>query len=180
MAVRRKLIRKTVEELLEENGIKEPPVHVEKISQNCGLPVIRQNVDNTEISGFIFRSKGKAVIGVNPSHPEVRQRFTIAHELGHYLMHPPGTDDVHIDKDFEIRFRDNLSSQGTDTNEREANFFAAELLMPLKFIQDDLEKLGKADIAEGKLLEELAKRYEVSTQSLLFRLVNLGILSSQF
>ncbi len=175
MAVRRKFIRRIVEELLEKNGITEPPIPVEKISEECGLSVIRRNVES--ISGFIIRGEGKAVIGVNSSNPIVRQRFTIAHELGHYLIHPPGTNDVHIDSGFEIRFRDDLSSQGTDTSEQEANFFAAELLMPQQFIQSDLENAGKIDLENGEFLEGLAQRYEVSNQALLIRLANLGVLN---
>lgn len=181
MAVRRKMIRKIVEELLDQHEIKEPPVDVERISESCGLSVVRRNVES--ISGFIIRSEGKAVIGVNSSNAPVRQRFTIAHELGHYLIHPPGTDDVHIDSGFEIRFRDEVSSQGTDKSEQEANFFAAELLMPQKFLQSDLGNVGKIDLVDGKFLEfleNLAHRYEVSNQSLLFRLTNLGVLNSKF
>lgn len=175
MAVRRKLIRKVVEELLDQNKIKEPPVDVEKISEACGLSITRQNVES--ISGFIIRGDGKAVIGVNSSNAEVRQRFTIAHELGHYLIHPPGTDDIHIDSGFEIRFRNELSSQGTDTSEQEANFFAAELLMPERFVKVDLETAGKMDFEDGEAIEKLAKRYKVSTQALLIRLANLGYLN---
>jgi Zn-dependent peptidase ImmA (M78 family) len=182
MAVRRKMIRKIVEELLDEHGIKEPPVDVEKISESYGLSVVRKDVES--ISGFIIRSDGKAVIGVNSNNAPARQRFTIAHELGHYLIHPPSTDDVHVDSGFEVRFRDELSSQGTDKSEQEANFFAAELLMPQKFLEADLRNAGKIDLVNGEFLvegflENLAQRYNVSSQSLLFRLTNLGVLNSR-
>jgi Zn-dependent peptidase ImmA (M78 family) len=174
------MIRRIVEELLDKHQIKEPPVDVEKICETHGLSVVRKNVES--ISGFIIRNDGKAVIGVNSSNPIVRQRFTIAHELGHFLIHPPGTDDVHIDSGFEVRFRDELSSQGTDKSEQEANFFAAELLMPQKFLEADLGSIGKIDLIDGGELftESLARKYGVSSQSLLIRLTNLGVLSSKF
>lgn len=181
MAARRKMIRRIVEELLDKHQIKEPPVDVEKICESHGLSVVRKDVES--ISGFIIRNDGKAVIGVNSSNALVRQRFTIAHELAHYLIHPPGTDDVHVDSGFDVRFRDELSSQGTDKSEQEANFFAAELLMPQKFLEVDLKNVGKIDLVDGgeflQIVENLAHKYEVSSQSLLFRLTNLGVLNSK-
>lgn len=180
MAVRRKLIRKIVETLLDENEIYEPPVDAEKIAEKCGLSVVRRDVES--ISGFIIRGEGKAVIGVNSSNAQVRQRFTIAHELGHYLLHPPGAEDVHVDSGFEVRFRDDLSSQGTDAGEQEANSFAAELLMPQKFLQTDFENVGGIDLEDGKFLEfleNIARKYKVSNQALVFRLANLGLLNSK-
>jgi len=177
MAVRRKLITKIVEALLDENEIYMPPVDVEKIAEKCGLSVIRREVES--ISGFIARGEGKAVIGVNSSNALVRQRFTIAHELGHYLLHPPGAEDVHVDSGFEVRFRDDLSSQGTDMGEQEANSFAAELLMPKKFLQAEFENVGRIDLEDGNFLENLTRKYTVSNQALVFRLVNLGLLNSK-
>jgi len=182
MAVRRKMIRRIVEELLDKHQIKEPPVDVEKICESIGLSVVKKEVES--ISGFIVQNDGKAVIGVNSSNVPARQRFTIAHELGHYLLHPPGMDDVHVDSEFEVRFRDELSSQGTDKSEQEANFFAAELLMPQAFLEADLRNAGKIDL-DGeflvqRFLNDLAQRYNVSGQSLLIRLTNLGVLSTKF
>ena len=108
------------------------------------------------------------------SNAPVRQRFTIAHELGHYLLHTQGAEEVHIDRLFEIKFRDEQSSRGTDLDEQEANFFAAELLMPRQFIKDDVEKVKQLDLEDGKVLAQLSNKYEVSTQALLFRLPNVG------
>jgi Zn-dependent peptidase ImmA (M78 family) len=181
MAVRRKMIRRIVEELLDKHQIKEPPIDVEKICESIGLSVARKDVES--ISGFIVQNNGKAVIGVNSSNVPARQRFTIAHELGHYLLHPPGTDDVHVDSEFEVRFRDELSSQGTDKSEQEANFFAAELLMPQEFIEADLRNVGKIDL-DGEFLiqgflNNLAQKYDVSSQALLIRLTNLGVINSR-
>jgi Zn-dependent peptidase ImmA (M78 family) len=178
MAVRRKRIRQIVEELLEENEVKGPPVDVKQIAEARGLSVISRKVEN--ISGFIIRKDGTAVIGVNSSNAPVRQRFTIAHELGHYLMHSQNIDDIHVDNGFDIRFRDDLSSQGTDSGEREANYFAAELLMPLKFLESDLENKEVIELHDDKFLDELAKNYNVSKIALHHRLNNLGLLNFNF
>ena len=181
MNTRRKFILKTVESILEENNVFEPPVDVEKIAASRGLLVERKDVES--ISGFLVKSYGNAIIGVNSSNAPVRQRFTIAHELGHYLLHPSSAEDLHIDSNFEIKFRDDLSSQGTDAEEQEANFFAAELLMPRKFLYSDIANWEKFELEDHKFQESvdvLARKYGVSSQAMVFRLANLGQLNSKY
>jgi Zn-dependent peptidase ImmA (M78 family) len=177
MAIRRKRIRQLVEELLDENAIERPPIPVERIVKSRGLSIRKQRNTSSDISGFLFRQEGDVVIGVNASHPWVRQRFTIAHELGHFLLHSPRFGKIHVDRVFEVKFRDDLSSQGIDTDEREANLFAAELLMPQHFIRRDLADVGEMDLVDDDFLNNLARRYGVSTQAMLFRLANLGYVS---
>jgi Zn-dependent peptidase ImmA (M78 family) len=129
-------------------------------------------------SGFIVRDEEnlrKIVIGANKSHHPHRQRFTIAHELGHFLLHKGET--VHVDEGrgaLATNLRDSESSKGEDNEEKEANLFAAELLMPAKFLKKDLEGKSFDLLADTTLLDGLAKKYQVSTQALTFRLANLG------
>lgn len=177
MSIRRKRIRELAAQLLKQNGVVQPPVPVDRIARSLGLSVRKRRNASSDISGFIFRRGRGAVIGVNSSNARVRQRFTIAHELGHYLFHTKGYEKVHVDRQFEVKFRDGLSSQGIDTDEREANLFAAELLMPQPFIARDIAALDGLDIVDGNLLKNLARRYQVSAQAMLFRLANLGYVS---
>jgi Zn-dependent peptidase ImmA (M78 family) len=88
------------------------------------------------------------------------------------FLHPSG-EVVHIDRDsvFHVRRRDSESAKGTDPDEREANAFAAELLMPESFLRTDLENVGALD---DSAISHLASRYGVSSQALTFRLANLG------
>jgi Zn-dependent peptidase ImmA (M78 family) len=72
---------------------------------------------------FLDRDSAQTVIGINTHHAPITQNFTATHELGHFLLHDQ--EKLHIDKAFRIRLRDNVSSQGTDDAEREAQFFAA-------------------------------------------------------
>ena len=111
------------------------------------------------------------MIGVNRDQAAVRQRFTIAHELGHLLLHE--RSQVHVDREFRVRLRSGVSREGTDRDEMEANRFAAELLMPIGFLRADLEE-WELDLADDRQLRALARRYGVSTQSLAIRLNNLG------
>jgi Zn-dependent peptidase ImmA (M78 family) len=152
-------------------------VGVERIVASYGIELTLDKVDD-DLSGFLVRDEQnlrKSVIGANKSHHRHRQRFTIAHELGHYLLHKGET--VHLDEGrraFAINLRDAESATGEDNEEKEANLFAAELLMPAKFLKKDLE--GESlDILEGSVaLDRLATKYRVSTQALTFRLANLG------
>ena len=176
MAVRKKQIKEIVESLLEQHNIRQAPVPVPKLARALNIQIKLDEVDD-ELSGFLFRDKkaGRAVIGVNKSQHPNRQRFTIAHELGHYMLHEGET--VHLDHTrsaVTINLRDSASSTGENDEEREANLFAAELLMPSKFLErdlrgKDLDLLGEDD----NFLEDLAKKYKVSTRALTFRLTNL-------
>ena len=124
-----------------------------------------------DISGFLYPGK-RPVIGVNKDQAQVRQRFTIAHELGHLKLHEHRQ--VHVDREFRVRFRSGTSSQGINRDEMEANRFAAELLMPLEFLRRDIEERDFA-LTDNEALWSLAKIYGVSAQAMAFRLNGLGI-----
>jgi Zn-dependent peptidase ImmA (M78 family) len=166
--IRRKKIRNVVCELLERHGVAGGPVAVDRIARAEGARIHRDALEG-ELSGFLYRDAGNAIIGVNTHHASVRQRFTVAHELGHLLLHDH--DQLHVD----YKFRSESSSEGSDPEEIEANLFAAELLMPASFLAEDLEG-ASIDLADGDLVYELAKKYGVSTQALTIRLVTLGYL----
>ena len=88
MKIRVALIRRKVNQLLEELEIDEPPVPVRKIARHCDARIVRvPGEGDNDLSGFLYREGDQAVIGVNKDHAPVRQRFTIAHELGHLLLH---------------------------------------------------------------------------------------------
>jgi len=174
--VRRKLIRALAERVLAEQGVRSGPVPVESIARSYGIQVSRQPAED-DLSGFLLRDKRnrRAVIGVNQDHSATRQRFTVGHELGHYLLHD--SEPIHVDRaniGFQVKRRDALSSDGTDAEEKEANLFAAELLMPARLIEADVARLKEFSLLDEKVLTRLARQYEVSTQAISFRLAYLG------
>jgi len=121
------------------------------------------------------RSDSIATIGANINHPPVRQRFTIAHELGHYLLHLGLSS--HFDRDYRVNYRSAESSEATNVEEIEANFFAASLLMPRQFLEvDDAVKALDSDAS----VEKLAKRYAVSRHAMSLRLANVYRVHSPF
>ncbi|MFN7141725.1 MAG: ImmA/IrrE family metallo-endopeptidase, partial [Limisphaerales bacterium] len=132
-------IREHANQLLQQFGIQSAPVNVEGIAGSLGI-VIRRTPTDDEVSGFLFKQQtGPTVIGVNSLHHPNRQRFTIAHELGHFMLHD--FSEVHVDQAV-MRLRSSASSTGIDSDEVEANRFAAELLMPEAFLQEEIERLG--------------------------------------
>lgn len=173
MTVRRKLIRRLTQEILAKNNAEAAPVDVLGIAKKMGIE-IRAERTHQDLSGFLFRNlKEKvAVIGVNSRQSPFRQRFTLAHEIGHFLLH--SDDRLHVDKGYEVKLRDEKSKAGTDIDEMEANLFAAELLMPEHFLARDVGDLGSVDLSDERALKGLAGRYKVSSQALAFRLAYLG------
>ena len=164
-------ISRCVEELLEEHGVTTAPVPVEKIARSLGARLRFSPLDE-ELSGMIYLRGGTPIIGVNSQHHRNRRRFTIAHEIGHLLLHRAEiADQVHVDKRFRVLMRDANSAAGTERMEIEANQFAAELLMPT-FLAEMLSKQG-FDIDDEKPLKRLAAKFRVSRQALEFRIMNM-------
>jgi Zn-dependent peptidase ImmA (M78 family) len=106
----------------------------------------------------------------------VRQRFTIAHELGHRALHP-GRELI-LDVPVRVNVREKASSMASDIEEIEANAFAAALLMPQQMIRDQVNRLppGKRREPESTAVA-LAKIFKVSASALSFRLISLGLTS---
>ena len=171
MAIRRRRIESLIRDLLTTHKVSEAPVPVERIAKAQGAKIFYQSLED-DVCGFLYRDNSNAVIGVNTHHAPVRQNFTAAHELGHLLLHEQ--EQLHVDHGFRVRLRDDVSSHGTDESEREANLFAATLLMPKEFLEADLASEEYVDLLDDGFLFDLARKYGVSTQALVNRLKNLG------
>jgi uncharacterized protein DUF955 len=100
MAHPRRLIEARAQKLLANLGFREIPVPADRIARSLGARLCYSPLDQ-ELSGFVFIKNGVPIIGVNSLHHPNRQRFTIAHELGHLQLHPEFiTTTVHVDKQF--------------------------------------------------------------------------------
>lgn len=178
MSVRRKYIRELAAQLLLQNRVSSPPVNVHAIANFLGL-IIEQEPADEKLSGFILRESKRTIIGVNSNHHQNRQRFTIAHEIGHFLLHKG--DVIHVDNYnlplAKINLRSEEASKGVDEQEKEANLFAAELLIPKSILDHTLEGIGSIDLLNEEVIENLAKKYRVSVVALTFRLANLNYIS---
>jgi Zn-dependent peptidase ImmA (M78 family) len=165
-----------VTDLLLKHGVDEPPVRVDKLARAEGLQIVEMAISG-DISGALIRSTEVAGIAVNAKQHPNRKRFTIAHELAHYLFAHSNED--HIDWQFAILRRDEKSSDASDEREIEANAFAANLLMPTNFLKADLKRYtnfrGELELDEAAR-QALARKYKVSEMAMTYRLVNLGLI----
>ena len=133
--------------------------------------------EGVPVDGRSAEALGAALVFVvNGSHVEVRRRFSVAHEIGHLELHEGRPIIVDHLVRGRVNMRDERSSLATSREEIEANGFAAALLMPADWIAADIE--GSLGVAVGKTVESLARRYNVSTQAVEYRLVNLGYRSA--
>ncbi|TLG09439.1 ImmA/IrrE family metallo-endopeptidase [Nocardia cyriacigeorgica] len=181
MALKRSDIEKLATELLTSHDISDesgtPPIPVERIAQACGIEVVRSAADWNQ-SGFLLRDTHRAIIGINSRNAAVRQRFTIAHELGHWQLHTlDQSNSLFVDQSVVIHNRDDLASAGTDAQEIEANAFAAALLMPKQIVRREARNLlNAAPATREEFISSLARIFDVSAEAMSIRLSNLGIL----
>jgi IrrE N-terminal-like domain len=138
------------------------PVDVHRIARALGLAVHPALELGDGISGKLARDakRGGAsgyAIFVNASEPLVRQRFTVAHEIAHFVLHRDRVGDELVDDAF---YRSRLSGR----LEAEANRMAADILMPFPLIKELMRSEGLRDIPG------LARRLQVSQAALKIRL----------
>jgi Zn-dependent peptidase ImmA (M78 family) len=149
-------------ELLSRHWDRELPIDPVKIATVAGIFVYGRGGwgdPNYPYSGYYRIYDGQPSIEYNVSEPPVRQRFTVAHELGHFAL---GHEDAPRDAG-------NFQSSG-DVRERQANKFAAELLMPASLVTHYYQN-GVANS-----IEALANIFGVSKDAMGYRLINLGLL----
>jgi len=161
--------------LLDHFQIKKAPIPVQEIAERLGIQVSYEPFDRADnLSGVLVNDGLKIAMVINKKDPEARQRFTIAHEIGHYYLKHKG--ELFIDNTFRLQ-RDGKSALAVDPWEIEANGFAAELLMPRELLIKEAERnLKKADSKPDVLIAELARHFGVSPTAMKYRLENLGLL----
>lgn len=146
--------------ILKQSLIKNAPVDLDKIAKDLGFNILKYPFPEKR-KGMVLIEKGVKAIGVNSNHPICMQRYTIAHELGHFLNGHEHEENKFINDD--KRFFDPYFKQ-----EREADGFAAELLMPVDFLNKDLSEIGLD-------LDKLTELYQVSKKAMDIRLKNLRL-----
>lgn len=136
MENKEKLVRKIASRVIAKYNLF-PPIDVESVIKKRGIIYREENLA-TNADGYSDLSDTNLKIILNSQMKyEPRKRFTIAHELGHIFI--GWHDDVTLCK------TDNEYSEHNmlDIQEREANVFASELLMPTNWVKNILEKLGQ-------------------------------------
>lgn len=171
-------IEEAAARVLRKCKVSTAPVNILKVAHALGARVAFEPFGE-ELSGMLVRKDDQVIIGVNSRHPQTRQRFTIAHELGHWQLGHEG--ELFLDKTLRsrsvsIKKRDPRAAQGTDRDEIQANAFAAAILMPESLLIAAVEKRLRGGDEVDRLVGELASEFEVSVQAMEHRLTNLGML----
>lgn len=135
--------------------IKAGPVgHLVRLAENNGVVVVFSPTQTAAVDAYSFDDGYRPTIVLNPAKEDYyRQRFDVAHEIGHLVMH--------VD-----------AEPGSKVVENQAHRFAAELLLPANEVRDVLP--SKAD---WRVLARLKETYGVSLQALLYRSRSLGVMS---
>ncbi len=161
--------RKAARETLHDFGVRSAPVPVERIIKSKNI-VLQYAPLEEDLSGMAYIKDGIGIIGINALHHPNRQRFSAAHELAHHILHEREIGKaVHVDRGFRMLLRDDVSSQGVDPLEIEANAFASELLMPSELLTNALHVSG-LDIEDDAGIEALARKFRVSSSAMRYRL----------
>ncbi|WP_077692898.1 MULTISPECIES: helix-turn-helix domain-containing protein [Nocardiopsis] len=139
-------------------GIEEGPIgHLIRLVEHRGILVVFSPPQAASVDAYSFDSRLRPVMVLNPIKRDYyRQRFDVAHELGHLVMH---TD----------------AEPGGRIVENQANRFASELLMPSDEVRNLLPNSMGGDA--WRSLARLKERWGVSIQALLYRARQLGVLS---
>jgi hypothetical protein len=106
------------------------------------------------------------VIRINRHDPAKRQRFTVAHELAHFLLHSDQIGDGITD---DVLYRSSLS----DKREAQANRLAADILMPDELVRQQVETAHEKGV--GDLVLFLADEFAVSEAAMRIKLDQLGV-----
>lgn len=141
------------------------PIDVQELAKKIGIKeIIPVSAWPDNISGGIKVENDDFIIGYNANHSEVRQRFTIAHELGHYILHRKQILENGRIIDYAL-YRSNISNE----MEVQANRMAADILMPSKRVADYLrENNDKAQTT----IDALASKFGVSKIAMAIRMEN--------
>lgn len=168
-------IEERAEQILRETGMYRVPVSIEVLAHKLNLTAQAAALGDN-VSGILVVENGRGAIGYNSDHAVVRQRFTIAHEIGHYLLHVQQNLESQLFIDKYVAFRsDSGSPNGSDQDEVNANRLGAALLMPESLVLEQIKK-HDLDLDEDEAVILLAKQFQVSTIAMTYRLTNLGLL----
>jgi Zn-dependent peptidase ImmA (M78 family) len=151
------------------------PVPVEQILRNLGAEVERDARLPAGISGQIKRVGDTFKVSSSNAEHYFRQRFTLAHELGHLVLHRSLIGEG-VDDDTKYRSTDTTfyNSNIDIDHERQANSFAASLLMPEDLLLKEIE--GHEAAGRRPSLHDLYVKFQVSASAMTWRIQHLRLI----
>lgn len=177
--MRQSEVKKKAQEFCNKNGISSYPVEIVRICKENGLKVFEEYL-NQDVSGLIVvddkvwtKYNTNQFILVNLAESATRRRFTIAHELAHFVLHRNGS------KLYAHRDMTSNDSNFRSSIEQEANYFAANVLMPEELIRNKVEEIREDTwgvLPNFVLIREIADNFAVSESAAEVRLRQLEII----
>lgn len=171
-------VKRRAEDFCKKNGITEYPVEIVKICNNNGLKVFEEYLQ-PDVSGLVIVDEEKwekydsnQFIIVNLAESAVRRRFTIAHELAHFVLHK-NDNKLYAHRDMTC------AGEPRSSIEQEANYFAANILMPEELVKDKVQDIKNetwGTIPSFVFVREIADNFVVSESAAEVRLRQLGII----
>lgn len=167
--------RQALERFVDTYAQDPPPVDVEELAASLCRLRVREADDLSAVpgapagvvlSGMLLPARSE--VWVSRHEPWERRRFSVAHEIGHHLLHATASSDAVFCRAGDLR-PDPESPE--HRREREANRFAAELLMPADLVELEVASHGPDPL-------QLCRIFKVSDLAMGFRLVNLGYLEA--
>lgn len=153
------LAKREANKLLKEYYFRTPPIDPEVIAEDLGLNVVysRFRPDVSEnLSGYLDIENMEIV--VNEAIPVARKIFTIAHELGHFIMHKPYAES----NNYKTLPRRDEYKEEKPVVEKEADVFAQNLLMPASMVREYMEYASVKELARIFAVSEAAMRHRLS------------------
>lgn len=167
--------QEAVKKILQENNIKSLPIPVIDIAKSFGFNIYSVNFKDDRVAGIMADSdtplkafeNNKRIIAINAKDYLERKYFTIAHEIGHFVLH------CNKEQNFFERYMHGLDRNQREDVENAANAFAAELLMPAQMFIDFIK--NNSGLTRNELIEEIRRTFIVSPKAIERRLDELKI-----
>ncbi len=160
-------IEERAEEALRGAGLTPVPVDPFALAASLQIPVELIDFDDDAIAGRLSRGDGGPRIDVRKDDPPTRQKFTVAHEIGHYLLHPIEDWSDTESTMYRLDHTSGLEDSPLKRAEYQANVFAGALLMPESLLREKWNLLQSPHY--------LVPIFQVSKAALMRRLVELEL-----
>lgn len=176
--MRSDIMNSAVRDILNNTGINEVPVDVNRIAMSLGFDIYYGEFTDKSVYGAMWDGKDSAEVAegiksnrfilVNQDDTKERQAFTIAHEIGHFVMH------CNEGSNFYERYHGGANQNSDDKKiEDEADYFAANLLLPSFLIIGYI--MNNSKFGKNQLIDNICNQFNVERETVNRRFDELGI-----
>lgn len=157
------------ERILKELGVNEPQdINLQRLYEQCNL-TLEYSSDMSADAEIMIAPNHHGIITINQDQHPVRQRFSIAHELGHWHLHK--NQAMFVCDTNHGSSRSFFEEQTGKNKERQADRFAADLLMPPYMLKPMVKKQSRIDFCA---IKQLSKTFQTSISATAIQIVNIG------